>query len=881
MSVVGVPDNAADTPATGPAATPQLRTILLTDLVGSTELVEKIGDGAAAELFRAHDRLVLQLQERWRGRLIDRSDGMLLLFERPIDGLGFALDYVRGLREVGAPHKVDLKARAGMHVGEVLTWRNSPEAVRVGAKPVEVEGLAKPLAARLLGMARPGQVLLSSVAEPLARRSARELGERGLHLAWKSWGRWRLKGFPSAQEVFEAGEPGIAPLRRPVHGPKAWRDLPVWRRPAALAAQAVVVLAIAAATWLFTRPQPAIAFGERDWVVLADVRNLTGEPLLDDSLELAFRVSLEQSRHVNVLGDMKVRDTIARMQLQPGAPLDRATASEVAVRTGARAVILPTVTDAGGRLRVSAEVIEPDKQTTVHTEFADARSTDAALASIDQVTMSLRARLGEAVAAIERDHAPLPEVSTSSLDALKAYALGQNAFYRGDWREAINLYESAVLIDPLFALAHLAIARVHAALSDRVAALPHLDSALELADRLPSRERLYLEAWNAELREPAQALPRWKALAAVYPDFVAGPANAAWHLFQINEFEDAWAYTEATAHPGAPMLWEAHDLFGRIRLAQGRLDEAEHHFERADALQQGTSSRRRVYALAALERHDDALRLLESIPASNHPVDDAIRDIDRVALAVDQALWAQAQAAVSRGLNSEEPLLGLQFAVMEAATSLISTPEQFTEADAHNLVEAALRQAASADPAGEVQAVTTALAAAWIGQRAGYPRPALQVLKELGPRRGVLSGTVADRMWVVVEAGAHLLAEAPDHAARILEMQSNGTELIQFHVAMVAAHRAAGRPAEAAKHARWLHSRRGRAYVEANASQVLQTLNVMDTRLALLDLAELSDEMGSDAEQHAAAEAFLAAWPRERLPVHLRRRIDSIFPDSK
>src|SRR5690606_39960609 len=117
--------------------------------------------------------------------------------------------------------------------------------------------------------------------------------------------------------------------------PKAWRARPVWRRPAALAAQAFLVLAIAAATWLFTRPQPAIAFGERDWVVLADVRNLTGEPLLDDSLELAFRVSLEQSRHVNVLGDMKVRDTIARMQLQPGAPLDRATASEVAMRTGA------------------------------------------------------------------------------------------------------------------------------------------------------------------------------------------------------------------------------------------------------------------------------------------------------------------------------------------------------------------------------------------------------------------------------------------------------------------------------------------------------------------------------------------------------------------
>jgi len=155
---------------------PQLRTLLLTDLCDSTTLVERIGDVQAATLFRDHDRLVLDLQQRWRGRLIDRSDGLLLLFERPIDGLGFALDYVRELREMGDARRLELRARAGLHVGEVLTWRNSDEAVQVGAKPLEVEGLAKPMAARLMAMARPGQILLSAVAEPLAHRAARELG---------------------------------------------------------------------------------------------------------------------------------------------------------------------------------------------------------------------------------------------------------------------------------------------------------------------------------------------------------------------------------------------------------------------------------------------------------------------------------------------------------------------------------------------------------------------------------------------------------------------------------------------------------------------------------------------------------------------------------
>nr|MDM5013335.1 putative peptide modification system cyclase [Xanthomonas euvesicatoria] len=136
---------------------PRLRTLLLTDLCDSTALVERIGDNAAAALFREHDRLVVKLQQQWRGRLIDRSDGLLLLFDRPIDGLGFALDYARGLKAMGDARALTLCARQGLHVGEVLTWRNSDEAVSIGAKPLEVEGLAKPTAARLMSMARPGQ----------------------------------------------------------------------------------------------------------------------------------------------------------------------------------------------------------------------------------------------------------------------------------------------------------------------------------------------------------------------------------------------------------------------------------------------------------------------------------------------------------------------------------------------------------------------------------------------------------------------------------------------------------------------------------------------------------------------------------------------------
>ncbi len=85
-----------------------LRTLLLSDLVNSTLLVERLGDRRAAELFARHDRLARDLLPEYGGVEIDKTDGFLMLFERPIDevreelGVGEPPDYEQ-LRSMGAP----------------------------------------------------------------------------------------------------------------------------------------------------------------------------------------------------------------------------------------------------------------------------------------------------------------------------------------------------------------------------------------------------------------------------------------------------------------------------------------------------------------------------------------------------------------------------------------------------------------------------------------------------------------------------------------------------------------------------------------------------------------------------------------------------------
>lgn len=92
-----------------------------------------------------------------------------------------------------------------------------------------------------MALALPGQILLSSVAESLTRRASSELGERAEKLQWRSHGPWLFKGISTVQQVFEVGEPGFGPMRMPKANAKAQRKLPIWRRPAALAAEVAVM----------------------------------------------------------------------------------------------------------------------------------------------------------------------------------------------------------------------------------------------------------------------------------------------------------------------------------------------------------------------------------------------------------------------------------------------------------------------------------------------------------------------------------------------------------------------------------------------------------------------------------------------------------------
>lgn len=199
-----------------PPAMAELRALLLTDVVDSTLLSERLGDQAMAGVWTAHDRVARDLLPLWRGREIDKTDGMLLLFESAADAVHYALAYHQALASLPVP----LQARAGLHVGAVILRENSAADIARGAKPLEVEGLAKPTAARVMALAAGGQTLLSEDAQ-------RALDDTPW--AMQSHGHWMLKGLGEPIELFEVGAQAAA-FAAPPDGDKAHRVVRVGER---------------------------------------------------------------------------------------------------------------------------------------------------------------------------------------------------------------------------------------------------------------------------------------------------------------------------------------------------------------------------------------------------------------------------------------------------------------------------------------------------------------------------------------------------------------------------------------------------------------------------------------------------------------------------
>jgi len=152
----------------------------------------------------------------------------------------------------------------------------------------------------------------------------------------------------------------------------------------------------------------------------------------------ALAVDLEQSPFLNILSDRKIGATLKLMGHAPTEHVTADVARELCLRTGSKAILAGSVSSLGTQYVIGLEAVTCSTGDTLAKEQAEAASKEGVLKALGTAATSLRARLGESLASVQKFDVPV-EATTPSLEALKAYSMGFAIAYAG---LAVNLLES-------------------------------------------------------------------------------------------------------------------------------------------------------------------------------------------------------------------------------------------------------------------------------------------------------------------------------------------------------------------------------------------------------------------------------------------------------
>jgi DNA-binding winged helix-turn-helix (wHTH) protein len=394
----------------------------------------------------------------------------------------------------------------------------------------------------------------------------------------------RLAEFPTGEKVTKSASPRL--------------ELRKWF--AAVGPLAVV----AAACWLYWSYHRSVTLSATDTIVLADVKNETGDPVFDDSLDTALRYEMDQTPYLNILGMDKVLGTLAQLNLPPTTKLTPEVARQICGKTNSQLVISQSISDAGNGYHLQMRALDCGSGATLAQKQAEIGERDEVVHELGVIAARLRAKLGEPSDSLARFNQPLEKALSPSLEALQAATQGLKLSLDGDAQGGIKLFQRAVELDPNLAVAYGRLGATYLFLGNTELSEAAYTRAYQLRDRLTEKGRLGAEInyystvigdWGKEYSSALRFLE-------IFPRDVFGHVNlreAFVHLGQPDRAADEAAEV-ARLRPSAYYFGSA---IQSIRFAS-RFNEAKSWLAKADALKFDSSLIRRERLIVAFATGD-------------------------------------------------------------------------------------------------------------------------------------------------------------------------------------------------------------------------------------------------------------------------------------
>jgi len=387
----------------------------------------------------------------------------------------------------------------------------------------------------------------------------------------------------------------------------------LWKIGIPIAAIAMVI----AGAFFYSRHSRKLT--ERDSILLTDFVNTTNDPVFDGTLKRALAVELGQSPFLSIVPDDRVQDTLKYMNRPANERVVGAIAREICQRDGITVVISGSIAALGSHYPITLEVSDCGTGQALATTAAEADSKEQVLATLGKAASQLRGKLGESLSSIQKFDAPIEQATTSSLDALKAFAQADALRDRGEDLNSVPLYERAIELDPNFAMAYARLGNFYRNVGESERAAQYMRKAFELRDRVSEHERLYITAhyYDDTLGDLEKGRQAYKLYKQSFPrDDI--PWNNLARSYEVTGDFDKAVENGQQAIQLSPDSYNAYTLVAAAFAAQARIAEA--HKVLADAAQHNLNVHYDLFRLAVLE--SDTAAQQREIAWSKHQPDE-------------------------------------------------------------------------------------------------------------------------------------------------------------------------------------------------------------------------------------------------------------------
>ena len=234
------------------------------------------------------------------------------------------------------------------------------------------------------------------------------------------------------------------------------------------------------------------------------------------------------------------------MGSQPSTRITPEVAKELCVRTGSKAIVLGSISNLGGQYVIGINAVGCSSGASLAEEQVEAAGKPDVLKALDKAAASLRTKLGESLASVQKFDVPV-EATTPSLEALKAYSMGiTTGRTKGD-AEAIPFMKRAIELDPNFAMAYVGLAVEYANLGRASLAAENAKKAYDLRDRVSERERYRISAFyfqyvTGEVEKATEAYELW---AKSYPNDPIPHGNLGFIYSALGQYDKSIVETQA------------------------------------------------------------------------------------------------------------------------------------------------------------------------------------------------------------------------------------------------------------------------------------------------------------------------------------------------